>query len=152
MARTYREQKTVTGDFMRVNIYPVRTYQYGRKKKHKPTGAAMAKLNKERKTRLLSDLVNLNFTKNDLQYKLDYSEFKKEFGRNPEPDEVQREMRNFMRRLKRWYKSPGLRAEVHILLRGRHQGQPVAPSHNHLTRHQQDRDCRAVEVRRCLES
>lgn len=108
MAQTYREQKTVTGDFMRVNIYPVRTYQYGRKKKHKPTGAAQAKLNKERKTRLLSDLVNLNFTKNDLQYKLDYSEFKKEFGRNPDPDEVQREMRNFMRRLKRWYKSHGI--------------------------------------------
>ncbi len=108
MATTYREQKTVTGDFMRVNIFPVRAYQYGRKKKHKPTGAAMTKLNQERRTRLLSDLVNLNFTKKDMQIKLDYSHFRELYGRNPTPDEVQREMRNFMRRLKRWYAKRGI--------------------------------------------
>lgn len=103
MAQSYREQRTVTGDFMRVNIYPVRQYQYGRKKKSKPTGAAMAKLNKERRTRALSDLINLNFTKRDYQIKLDYSAFIEEQGRNPEPDEAVNFMRNFMRRLKRLY-------------------------------------------------
>ena len=41
----YREQMTVTGDFMRVNIFPTHTYNYGRKKKVKPTGAAQEKLN-----------------------------------------------------------------------------------------------------------
>lgn len=108
MAQQYREIKTVTGDFMRVNIFPVRPYQYGRKKKVKPTGAAMQKLNKERRARLLSDLVNLNFTKKDIQIKLDYSLFRKEHGRNPEPDEVLREIRNFMRRVKNAYAKRGL--------------------------------------------
>lgn len=46
MAQAYREQMTVTGDFARVNIYPVRSYQYGRKKKMKPTGAAMERVNR----------------------------------------------------------------------------------------------------------
>ncbi len=108
MAQAYREVKTITGNFARVHIFPVRAYQYGRKKKHKPTGAAMAKLNREMRARRLADLIHLNFTKKDLQLKLDYSTFKKEHGRNPEPDEVVKYIRNFMRRLKRLYASLGL--------------------------------------------
>ena len=108
MAQAYREIKTVTGDFARVQIFPVRSYQYGRKRKMKPTGAAMQKLNRERRARLLSDLVNLNFTKQDHQLKLDYTAFRKQHGRNPEPDEVLREIRNFMRRLKRAYAKRGV--------------------------------------------
>lgn len=104
MAQAFREVRTVTGNFMRVNVFPVRQYQYARKKKMKPTGAAMAKLNQERRARLLADLVNLNFTKKDIQIKLDYATFREEHGRNPEPDEVKREIANFMRRLKRVYK------------------------------------------------
>lgn len=108
MAQAYREIKTVTGDFARVQIFPVRSYQYGRKRKMKPTGATMQRLNKERRARLLSDLVNLNFTKQDHQLKLDYTAFRKQHGRNPEPDEVLREIRNFMRRLKRAYAKRGV--------------------------------------------
>jgi hypothetical protein len=108
MAQAYREIKTVTGDFARVQIFPVRPYQYGRKKKNKPTGAAMDKLNRERRARLLSDLVNLNFTKKDYQLKLDYSDFRREHGRNPEPDECVKLMRNFMRCLKRLYAAMGI--------------------------------------------
>ena len=108
MAQAYREIKTVTGDFARVQIFPVRSYQYGRKRKMKPTGATMQKLNRERRARLLSDLVNLNFTKQDHQLKLDYTAFRKQHGRNPEPDEVLREIRNFMRRLKRAYAKRGV--------------------------------------------
>ena len=101
----YREQRTVTGNFMRVNIFPTHSYNYGRKKKVKPTGAAQEKLNQERRTRLLSDLVNLNFTKKDIQVKLDYTEFRRKNGRNPDPDEVNKSIRNFMRRSKRLYSS-----------------------------------------------
>lgn len=108
MAQAYREIKTVTGDFARVQIFPVRSYQYGRKRKMKPTGATMQRLNRERRARLLSDLVNLNFTKQDHQLKLDYTAFRKQHGRNPEPDEVLREIRNFMRRLKRAYAKRGV--------------------------------------------
>ena len=104
----YREQRTVTGDFMRVNIFPTHTYNYGRKKKTKPTSAAQDKLNRERKTRLLSDLVNLNFTKKDVQVKLDYAEFRRKNGRNPDPDEVTKLIRNFIRRLKRLYADLGI--------------------------------------------
>lgn len=108
MAQSYREQRTVTGDFMRVNVFPVRTYQYGRKKKHKPSSAAQAKLNQEKRTRYLSDLINLNFTKKDIQIKLDYSAFREQYGRNPDPDEVIKMMRNFLRRLKRAYAKLGI--------------------------------------------
>lgn len=108
MAQAYRELKTVTGNFARVQIFPVRPYQYGRKKKMKPTGAAMAKVNRENRARRLADLLNLNFTKNDIQLKLDYSSFKAEHGRNPEPNEIVRYMQNFMRRVKRLYKSLGI--------------------------------------------
>ena len=43
MAQAYREIKVVTGDFARVHICPVRQYQYGRKKKSKPTAATQEK-------------------------------------------------------------------------------------------------------------
>lgn len=108
MAQAYREQMTITGDFARVNIYPVRQYQYGRKKKMKPTGAAMERVNRINRARRLADLVNLNFTKSDYQLKLDYSAFKCANGRNPEPDEVIKCVRNFIRRLKRLYEKLGI--------------------------------------------
>ena len=108
MAQAYREQMTVTGDFARVNIYPVRQYQYGRKKKMKPTGAAMERVNRINRARRFADLINLNFTKADYQLKLDYSAFKCSTGRNPNPDEVVRCIRNFMRRLKRLYDKLGI--------------------------------------------
>ena len=108
MAQAYREQLIVTGDFARVQIYPVRQYQYGRKVKNKPTSASMERVNRLNRVNRLSDLINLNFTKKDIQLKLDYSAFKVTYGRNPNPDEVVREMRNFMRRLKRLYEKLGL--------------------------------------------
>lgn len=63
----------------------------------------MARLNQERRARLLNDIINLNYTKQDTQIELDYSNFIRKHGRNPTPDEVLREMRNFLRRLKRAY-------------------------------------------------
>ena len=108
MAQAYREIKVITGDFARVSIFPVRTYQIGRKAKSKPTAAAQERLNREMKARRLSDLINLNFTKRDIQLKLDYYAFRQATGRNPEPDEVVKIMRNFMRRLKRLYDKMGV--------------------------------------------
>ena len=69
MAQAYREVKVITGNFARVNIFPVRTYQIGRKAKNKPTAAAQDRLNREMRRRKLSDLINLNFTKKDIQLK-----------------------------------------------------------------------------------
>ena len=97
----FREQKTITGDFMRVNIYPTRQYQYGRKQKSKPTSATQARLNELKRTHYLGDIINLNFSKRSHQIKLDYSAFIAREGRNPTADECVREMRNFIRRLKR---------------------------------------------------
>lgn len=108
MSKAFREIKTITGNFMRVNICPLRQYQYGRKKKSKPTAAAQEKLNRENRTRLLSDIINLNFDRTSLQLKLDYTDFRATYGRNPEPEEVVKEIRNFMRRLKRLYTSLGI--------------------------------------------
>ena len=107
MAQAYREIKVITGDFARVSIFPVRACQVGRKAKSKPTAAAQERLNREMKARRLSDLINLNFTKKDIQLKLDYHAFRASTGRNPEPDEVVKLMRSFMRRLKRLYEKCG---------------------------------------------
>ena len=108
MAQSFREIKTVTGNFMRVNICPVRAYQYGRKTKRKPTAAAQERLNREMAARRLSDLINLNFTKHDIQLKLDYSGYQLKRGENPSPEYVTKAMTNFMRRLKRLYKQLGV--------------------------------------------
>lgn len=108
MAQAYREIKVVTGDFARVSIFPVRTYQYGRKKKCKATAAAQERLNREMAARRLSDIVNLNFTKKDIQLKLDYYAFKAEHGHSPTPDECVKSMANFIRRLKRLYAKLGV--------------------------------------------
>lgn len=108
MGQVYRELMTVTGDFARVQIFPVRSYRYGRQQRRAPTRAAQERLNRENRARRLSDIINLNFTERDVQLKLDYSSFRRETGRNPDPCEVIREMRNFIRRVKRLYASLGL--------------------------------------------
>ena len=108
MAQAYREVKVVTGDFARVSIFPVRPYQYARKKKNKPTTAAQERLNREMAARRLSDIINLNFTKKDVQLKLDYYAFIAKNGRTPTPDECVKCMANFMRRLKRLYNQQGV--------------------------------------------
>ena len=41
----------------------------------------------------------------DIQVKLDYTEFRRKNGRNPDPDEVNKSIRNFMRRSKSLYSS-----------------------------------------------
>lgn len=129
MAKAFREIKTVTGDFMRVNIFPVRQYQYGRKKKMKPTAAAQEKLNRERRAHLLGDIINLNFTEKDNQFKLDYTNFAEEHGRQPTPDECIREVRSFLRRLKRWSQRQGIE---HRYIYTSELGVRGAKSHHHL--------------------
>ena len=104
----YREVKVVTGDFARVNIFPVRAQGTGRAKKVKATAAAQERLNRQMAARRLSDIINLNFTKKDLQLKLDYSAFLMGHGRIPTPDECVKEMARFMRRLKRLYQKSGI--------------------------------------------
>ena len=108
MAVTYREVRVETGGFMRVCIFPVRPVANARKKKNKPTAATQERMNRINAARRLSDIINLNFTKSDVQLKLDYSAFRSEHGRNPDADEVARIMSNFLRRLKRAYLKKGI--------------------------------------------
>ena len=108
MAVTYREVRVETGGFMRVCIFPVRPVSNSRKKKNKPTKATQERLNRINAARRLSDIINLNFSKQDVQVKLDYSSFRSEHGRNPDASEVARIMSNFLRRLKRAYAKKGI--------------------------------------------
>ena len=108
MAVTYREVRVETGGFMRVCIFPVRPTSRSRKKKNKPTRATQERMNKINAARRLSDIINLNFTKQDVQLKLDYSAFRESVGRNPDAIEVGKIMSNFLRRLKRAYAKKGI--------------------------------------------
>lgn len=103
MAVMYREVKVVTGDFARVHVFPVRPAPHGRKVKNKPTRATQERLNRKNTVHRLTDLINLNFTKNSWVLRLDYYAFREINGRNPSDSEMKREIHNFMRRLKRKY-------------------------------------------------
>ena len=108
MAQIYREIMTVTGNFARVQIAPARPMWRGRRKKTKLTSGAQERVNRENRINLLSDIINLNFDKNDYKATLDYSLFYAQVGRMPTEDEADRMSANFLRRLKRLFEKNGL--------------------------------------------
>ena len=100
----YREKKHYCGEYLEVDIFPVFEYQRGRGKKRKPTTETQRKLNQRNAERKLIRLLNTNFTKTDIRFDLTYS---------PEhtpstPEDAQRQMQNFLRRLKRFRYKNGL--------------------------------------------
>ena len=108
MAVVYREVRVETGHFARIHIFPVRPVSRGRREKNKPTRATQERLNRKNAANRVTDLINLNFTKNSWVLRLNYCAFREKYGRNPTEDEIQRELHNFMRRLKRKYDKRGL--------------------------------------------
>lgn len=106
----YREKRYYSGDYLEVDIYPVFGKAGQRRKRYKPTSECQKRLNKKNAEMKLTRLMNANFTEDDLRFDLTYSP-----GNLPEDDDVAiKELRNFLRRLKRFRKKAGLSALKYI--------------------------------------
>lgn len=106
----YREKRYYSGDYLEVDIYPVFGKAGQRRKRYKPTSECQKRLNKKNAEMKLTRLMNANFTEDDLRFDLTYSP-----GNLPEDDDMAiKELRNFLRRLKRFRKKAGLSALKYI--------------------------------------
>ena len=100
----YREKMHKCGNYLEIDIYPVFETAKGRSKRKKPTSEIQKKLNQRNAERKLTRLLNTNFTKHDIRFDLTYDEWHLPTS----PEDAQREMQNFLRRLKRYRKNHGL--------------------------------------------
>lgn len=128
MRTTYREKRYYCGDYLNVYIFPVfetgRT-RSGRGKKRKPSSAAQKKLNQRHREEKLVRLLDANFTPDDLELHLTYTE-------QPENDEAaKRELANFIRRVRRYFKKHGLGDLKYIAVTER--GKNGGRYHHHIT-------------------
>lgn len=96
----YREKNTIAVNISR-DIFPVFEYQRGRSRKRKPTTEMQKKLNQRNAERKLIRLLNTNFTKHDIRFDLTYSPE----NEPPTPEDAQRQLQNFLRRVKRYRKN-----------------------------------------------
>lgn len=100
----YRERRYYCGDYLEVDIFPVFKKQNGRGKKAKPTSEVQAKLNQHNAEQKLIRILNENFTLDDIEIHLTYSD-----ENLPEtPEEVIRDYQNYLRRVKRLRAKLGL--------------------------------------------
>ena len=100
----YRETKHYCGEYLEIDIYPVFQRQRGRGKKRKPTTETQKRLNQRNAERKLIRLLNTNFTSKDIRFDLTYND--EHYPSSPE--DAQREMQNFLRRVKRFRQKHGL--------------------------------------------
>lgn len=100
----YRERRYYCGDYLEVDIFPVFRKQNGRGRKAKPTSEVQARLNEHNAEQKLIRLLNANFTGDDIEIHLTYSD-----ENMPDtPQEAERDAKNFLRRVKRLRKRMGL--------------------------------------------
>lgn len=126
MRCTIRESLYKCGDYLEANIYPVYSKGITRAKKRKATPDCQQKLNEKNAERKLIRLANANFTERDLKVELTYSP-----EHNPETDdEANRQLRNFLRRVKRYRDSHGLSPLKYIAVTER--GKKKGRYHHHL--------------------
>ncbi|MBQ4065978.1 MAG: hypothetical protein IJD10_07745 [Clostridia bacterium] len=104
MRTLYRERRWYCGDYLEVAIYPVHRQAGGRRGKAKPTSETMERLNLLNRQKELVRLLNANFTGQDLELHLTY----RDECLPTDKDGAARELRNFLRRLKRLYEKRGV--------------------------------------------
>lgn len=104
MRSWYRETRFECGDYMDVNIYPVYTKTPYKRKKAKPTSETQQKINDKNAEQNLVRIANANFTEEDMKVDLTY---RKEL-RPQTYEDSQRELANFLRRVKRARERKGL--------------------------------------------
>lgn len=125
MRTVYREKRYYCGEYLDVYIYP--TYRQGRSrgKRSKPTSDAQAKLNQRHREEKLVRLLHANFTPDDLEIHLTYQQ-------QPEsPEEAQRLLRNYIRRVQRARKKQGLPPLKYIAVTEK--GSKNGRYHHHVT-------------------
>jgi hypothetical protein len=102
MRTTYREKRYYCGEYLDVYIFP--TYRPGgrRGKKSKPTCEAQKKLNQRHRADKLVRLLHANFTPEDLEIHLTYTE-------QPESaEQAKKDLQNYLRRVRRRREKLGL--------------------------------------------
>lgn len=100
----YREKRYYSGNYLEIDIYPVFGKAGQRRKKYKETSECQKRLNRKNAEMKLTRLLNTNFTEDDVRFDLTYSP-----ECLPEDDEsAMKELRNFLRRLKRFRTNAGL--------------------------------------------
>ena len=105
----YREKIYKCGEYLEADIYPV-FHQGGgkvrRRARYKPTSAMQARLNQRRAERMLTRILNANYTDGDYEITLTFDD-----EHLPETfEEAARLAANFVRRVKRLMKKRGLEA------------------------------------------
>lgn len=99
----YRETKYYCGDFLDVDIYPVFKKQKSRSGRYRATSEVQAKLNENNSVKRLERLLHCNFTTEDYALHLTYADDKLP----PDAQTAQKDVQNFLRRVRRWYKAQG---------------------------------------------
>lgn len=95
-----RENVYICGDYMDADIYPVFQSVGKRRSKCNPTSEIQEKLNQRNAEKKLTRLIHTNFTEEDIALHLTYRD-----GCVPNtPEEAQKDLYNFIRRIKRRYK------------------------------------------------
>lgn len=100
----YRERRYYCGDYLEVDIFPVFRKQNGRRKKAKPTSEVQTRLNEHNAEQKLIRILNANFTGDDIEIHLTYAQP----NLPSTPEEAERDVQNFLRRVKRLRKKEGL--------------------------------------------
>ena len=127
MLSKYREKIYECGDYTEVNIYPVFAPPGPRRKKRfRPTRETQERLNQKNAENKLARILNANFTEEDVKFELTYSP---EHHPTSE-EEAAKELRNFLRRMKRLRKKKGLPDLKYITATER--GQKKGRYHHHV--------------------
>ena len=122
----YREKRYYSGNYLEVDIYPVFGRAGQRRSKYKPTSECQRELNRKNTEMKLTRLLNTNFTEDDLRFDLTYSP-----DNLPEGDDAAlRELRNFIRRLKRFRVRAGLSPLKYVAVTEK--GKKSGRYHHHL--------------------
>lgn len=122
----YREKRYYSGNYLEIDIYPVFGKSGQRRSKYKPTSECQRELNRKNTEMKLTRLLNTNFTEDDLRFDLTYSP-----DNLPESDDAAlRELRNFIRRLKRFRKRAGLSPLKYVAVTEK--GKKSGRYHHHL--------------------
>ena len=101
----YRRRTTVSGPRIDAEVFPVFGRQqrgYLRRAKHQLTREAQQKANTERSMMRLIQLFEANFSKNGVSIGLSYG------GEAPTPERIDKDVRNFVERVKRYRRNNGL--------------------------------------------
>lgn len=104
MQRKYREVKYRCGEFLDVEFFPVYKKSKSRRSRYGVSSEGQKLLNQKRSIRRLTRLIHANFSQKDYALHLTYSDLYM-----PETEEeAKRNVFNFLRRLKRFYKNLGV--------------------------------------------